>query len=93
MRGNESRDQGRYGRWWYHFAGWADINVPFSVVPKIFQRKRPILALRFVDYWDMRRNILLIDDPVERVRRAIGRISGKKGRLEKGGHGRTGIRF
>jgi hypothetical protein len=47
----------------HHFAGWADINVPFSVVPKVFPRKRPVLALRFVDYRDMRRNILLIDDP------------------------------
>ena len=56
----------------HHFAGWADINVPFSVVPKVFPRKRPILALRFVDDRDMRRNILLIDYPVERVRGAIG---------------------
>src|SRR3974390_3589033 len=30
----------------------------------------------------MRRDLLLIDDPVERVRRAIGRISGKRGKLD-----------
>ena len=66
----------------HHFAGWADINVPFSVVPKVFPRKRPILALRFVDDWDMRRDLLLIDDPVERIRRAISRITGEIGRLD-----------
>src|SRR5215471_4208501 len=66
----------------HHFAGWADINVAFSVVPKVFSRKRPILALRFVDYRDMRRDLFLIDDPVERLSRAIGRVCGKSGRLD-----------
>ena len=56
----------------HHFAGRADINVPFSVVPKVFPRKSPILALRFVDDRNVWRDVLLIDYPVERVRREGG---------------------
>ena len=53
-----------------HFAGWADINVPFFVEPKVFPREGPILALRFIDDWNVWRDVLLIDDPVERIRGA-----------------------
>jgi hypothetical protein len=45
-----------------HFAGWADINVAFFVEPEIFSRERSILALRFVDNWNVRLDLLLIDD-------------------------------
>jgi hypothetical protein len=31
-----------------HFAGWADINVPFLVKPEVFPREGAILALWFV---------------------------------------------
>src|SRR6516164_6960220 len=65
-----------------HFAGRADIDVPFSVVPKVIPRKGPILALRFVDDRNVRRDVLLIDYPIERFRRAISRITGEIGGLD-----------
>src|SRR6266511_3736569 len=65
-----------------HFVGWADINGPFLVKPEVFSREGPILALLFVDDRNVRRDLLLIDDPVERIRRAIRRIGGEIGGLD-----------
>ena len=44
--------------------------------------QRTILAPRFVDDRNVRRDPLLIDNPIERLGRAIGRIGGKVLRLE-----------
>src|SRR6516225_3009386 len=57
-----------------HFVGWADINVPFWVESEVFSREGPILALLFVDDRDVRRDLLLIYNPVNRICRAISRI-------------------
>src|SRR6476659_6458710 len=62
-----------------HFATWAEIDVPFLVEPEVLPREGPILALLFVDDRNVRCDLLLVDDPVERIRRTISRIGGEIG--------------
>jgi hypothetical protein len=47
-----------------------------------FARECPIIAFRLVDDRNVRRDTLLIDQPVEIWRRAIGGVGGKPARLE-----------
>ena len=45
-----------------------------SVVVEVLARERAVLTLRFVDDWDMRRDPLLIDQPIEVGGRTIGAV-------------------
>jgi hypothetical protein len=46
-------------------ACWADIDVALFVEDEVFPTEGAILALRFIDDRDMRRDILVVDEPIE----------------------------
>jgi hypothetical protein len=56
------------------FVRRADIHVALFVEPKVFPAEGSVLALRFVDNRDVRRDILVFDEPVEVRAGTIGRI-------------------
>ena len=55
----------------------ADINVVLLVEGKVCPAEGAILALRFVGDWDVRRDIFVVDEPIEVLSRAIGGITGE----------------
>ena len=58
------------------FAHRADVDVAILVEREVFPREGAVLTLRLVDNRDVRRNLLLVDDPVERLSRVVGAIAG-----------------
>src|SRR5262245_25615861 len=59
-----------------------DIDIAHLVECEVIPAQRAIFAPRFVDDRNVWRDLLLIDDPIERLGRAIVRIGGKVLRLE-----------
>src|SRR6202008_3866396 len=59
-----------------------DIDIARSVEGEVTPAPRAIFAPRLVDHRNLRRDSLLIDNPIERLGGAIGRIGGKVVRLE-----------
>src|SRR5664280_532057 len=55
----------------------ADIYVALFVEPEVFPAEGSILALRLIDDRDVRRDIHVVDQPVEVRARTIGRITGE----------------
>src|ERR1019366_7875785 len=55
----------------------ADINVALLVEGEFLPAEGPIFALRFVDDWDVRRDIFVVDVPIEVLSGAIGGITGE----------------
>lgn len=55
----------------------ADIHVALFVEPEVFPAEGSVLALRLVDDRDVRRDLIVIDEPIEVRARTIGRITGK----------------
>src|SRR5262249_3193754 len=55
-------------------AHWADVDIALLVKREVSPRKGAVLTYRLVDNRDVRRNLLLIDDPVERRSRSVGAI-------------------
>src|SRR5215468_1320395 len=53
----------------------ADIYIALLVECKVVPTECSIFAFRLIDHWDMRRDLLLVDEPVEICPRAIGRVS------------------
>src|SRR6266566_1161394 len=51
---------------------WRMLAIYRSVSPSL--TSRPVVAFRPVDYRDVRRNLLVVDEPVEVCSRAVGRI-------------------
>jgi hypothetical protein len=64
------------------FALWADIDIALLIEREVFSAQRTVLASRHVFNWNVWRDLLLIDDPIERFGRAISRGGGKIVRLE-----------
>src|SRR5262249_5948188 len=62
-------------------AHWADVDIAFLVESEVSPRKGAVLAYRFVNNRDVRRNLLLVDDPVERRSRSVGAIGPQPLRL------------
>ena len=52
----------------------ADVDIAFLIKREVSPRKGAVLTDRLVDNRDVGRNLLLIDDPVERRSRSIGAI-------------------
>src|SRR6185437_13861029 len=59
-----------------------DIDITCLIEGEVIPAQRAILAPRLVDDRNVRRDPLLVDNPIERLRRAIGRVGGKVVRLE-----------
>lgn len=55
-------------------AGWAGVKVALLIERKIVPTEGPVLAFRLVDYRDVRRNLLVVDEPIEVRSRAVGGI-------------------
>jgi len=55
---------------------WADVDVPILVKGEICSRQSPIFTIRFVGDRDVGSDFLLIDNPIERLCRAIGCVGG-----------------
>jgi hypothetical protein len=55
-------------------AGWAGVKVALLIEHKIVPTEGPILAFRLVDHWDVRGNLLVVDEPVEVCPRPVGAI-------------------
>src|SRR5262245_50254486 len=58
-----------------NLAGRTNVNVPPLVEGEVFPTEGPILALRLVDHWDMRRDLRLVDQPVEASSGTVSRIA------------------
>src|SRR5439155_20386309 len=52
----------------------ADVDIAILVKHEVSTRKGAVLTYRLVDNRQVRRNLLLIDDPVERWSRSVGAI-------------------
>jgi hypothetical protein len=52
----------------------ADVDIALLVKREVSPRKGAVLTYLLVDNRDMRRNLLLIDDPVEHRSRSVGAI-------------------
>src|SRR6185312_6186260 len=61
---------------------WADIDIALLVEREVFPAQRTILTPRHVFNWNVWRDLLLVDDPIERFGRTISRVGGKVVRLE-----------
>src|SRR5262249_14246701 len=55
-------------------AGWAGVKVALLIERKILPTEGPVLAFRLVYYRDVRRNLLVVDEPIEVRSRAVGGI-------------------
>jgi len=55
-------------------AGRADVHIALLVEREVYPAERPILTLRLIDHRDVRRNLLIVDEPVEVCPRSVGRI-------------------
>src|SRR5678815_3918361 len=58
-----------------NLAGRTNVNVPPLVEGEVFPTEGPILALRLVDHWDIRRDLGLVDQPVEASSGTVSRIA------------------
>jgi hypothetical protein len=52
----------------------ADVDIAILVEREVSPREGAVLTHRLVDNRDVRRNLLLVDDPIERRSRSVGRI-------------------
>src|SRR4029077_19935955 len=53
-------------------AGWAGVKVALLIERKIVATEGPVLAVRLVDFPDVRPNFLVFDEPIEVRSRAVG---------------------
>src|SRR5262249_36564724 len=60
-----------------NLAGRTNVDVAFLVECEVLPTEGPILALRLIDHWDMRRDLRFVDQPVEVGARTVGRIASK----------------
>ena len=58
-----------------NLAGRTNVSVPPLVEGEVFPTEGPILALRLVDHWDKRRDLRLVDQPVEVSSGTVSRIA------------------
>src|SRR5260370_13572367 len=56
------------------FACRAGVDVALLVECEVFAREGAVLTLRLVDDRNMRRDLLVVDEPIERRRGPVGRI-------------------
>src|SRR6476620_1028624 len=65
---------------------WADIGVGARVVVELLAREGTVLSLGLVDDGDVRRDLLVFDQPVQHRRRSIGGVRREPLRLEPKSH-------
>jgi hypothetical protein len=76
-----SRHRGHAGRG-QQFALRADIDIAFLIEREVVPAQRAVLAPGLVDNRNVWGDVLLIDDPIERLCRALGRVGSNVLRLE-----------
>jgi hypothetical protein len=59
------------------FACWADVAIILAIPGEVRTREGPVRPVRFIKHWNVRRDVLFLNQPSEIVGRTISTIGGQ----------------